>query len=227
MIYVMSDIHGHYNKFKKMLELIKFSNNDSLYILGDIVDRGTQNLEMIEYCMNTPNVHLIRGNHEEMLLKGYQQKNIYHDVWVGNGGQITEDQLNILGHLDFNILNKMQEYLENLPYYIEINLHNKNYLFVHASIPFIHKEKPFDKIPKEAFIWDRPYNSDKEMYSGYTVVLGHTPTSNFGCKDKIYYNKEMNFYNVDCGCGFYDVLGCLRLDDLKEFYIQGEKNVKK
>ena len=39
MIYVMSDIHGKYDKFIKMLELIEFSENDELYILGDIFDR--------------------------------------------------------------------------------------------------------------------------------------------------------------------------------------------
>ena len=40
MIYVMSDLHGQYNAFLKMLELINFTDEDELYILGDIIDRG-------------------------------------------------------------------------------------------------------------------------------------------------------------------------------------------
>ena len=40
MIYVISDLHGCYDKYIKMLEKINFGDNDYLYILGDIVDRG-------------------------------------------------------------------------------------------------------------------------------------------------------------------------------------------
>lgn len=36
--YVMSDIHGCYDKYMKMLEKIGFSEDDTLYVLGDILD---------------------------------------------------------------------------------------------------------------------------------------------------------------------------------------------
>ena len=39
MIYVMSDIHGEYEKYLKMLDLIQLSEKDSLFVLGDVVDR--------------------------------------------------------------------------------------------------------------------------------------------------------------------------------------------
>ena len=38
MTYVMSDIHGKYSLFLKMLEEIRFSDNDVLYVAGDFVD---------------------------------------------------------------------------------------------------------------------------------------------------------------------------------------------
>ena len=41
MIYVMSDIHGMYEKYEKMLKQIDLSEKDTLYVLGDIVDRGS------------------------------------------------------------------------------------------------------------------------------------------------------------------------------------------
>lgn len=47
MIYVMSDIHGEYEKYIKMLELINFSDEDELYILGDIVDRGKEPVKVL------------------------------------------------------------------------------------------------------------------------------------------------------------------------------------
>lgn len=39
MIYVMSDIHGCYDKYQTMLEVIKFTADDTLYVLGDVPDR--------------------------------------------------------------------------------------------------------------------------------------------------------------------------------------------
>lgn len=40
VIYCMSDIHGELDKFERMLDLIHFSDEDHLYILGDVIDRG-------------------------------------------------------------------------------------------------------------------------------------------------------------------------------------------
>ena len=40
MIYVVSDLHGCYDKYKALLDRLNLTENDSLYILGDIVDRG-------------------------------------------------------------------------------------------------------------------------------------------------------------------------------------------
>lgn len=42
MTYAMSDLHGRYDLYIKMLEKINFSEGDTLYILGDFVDRGDE-----------------------------------------------------------------------------------------------------------------------------------------------------------------------------------------
>ena len=39
MTYVMSDLHGCYDKYVQMLEKIGFGDGDTLYILGDVIDR--------------------------------------------------------------------------------------------------------------------------------------------------------------------------------------------
>lgn len=49
MIYVISDIHGDYPSFYKMLLKINFSSSDSLCILGDVVDKGSDNLYLLEF----------------------------------------------------------------------------------------------------------------------------------------------------------------------------------
>ena len=67
-IYVLSDLHGHYNIFIKMLEKINFSDDDVLYILGDCCDRGPDSLKIYLYIQKFDNIHLIKGNHEIMTL---------------------------------------------------------------------------------------------------------------------------------------------------------------
>ena len=64
MIYAMSDLHGCYDKYTKMLEKINFSDNDTLYILGDIVDRGPDGIKIWQDIIKRKNVTALRGNHD-------------------------------------------------------------------------------------------------------------------------------------------------------------------
>lgn len=70
MTYVISDLHGcPLEKFKELLEKAEFSDNDFLYILGDVIDRnGDGGVQMLCWLLELPNVQLILGNHEAMLL---------------------------------------------------------------------------------------------------------------------------------------------------------------
>ena len=42
MRYIVSDIHGCYDQYQMLLEKIQFSEEDELYVLGDVVDRGPE-----------------------------------------------------------------------------------------------------------------------------------------------------------------------------------------
>ena len=64
MIYCMSDIHGHYDKYLEMLRKIDFKDSDTLFVLGDVVDRGPSSMEILLDMMCRPNVIPILGNHE-------------------------------------------------------------------------------------------------------------------------------------------------------------------
>ena len=47
VIYAVSDLHGCYDKYIKLLERLKMTADDSLYILGDIVDRGSDGMKIL------------------------------------------------------------------------------------------------------------------------------------------------------------------------------------
>lgn len=67
--YVISDIHGEYGKFMELLDMIHFSDEDILYVLGDVVDRGKNPVKTLLKMMEMPNVIPIAGNHEQMMLE--------------------------------------------------------------------------------------------------------------------------------------------------------------
>ena len=51
MVYCMADLHGERDFFLEMLEQIQFSPEDHLYILGDVIDRGTGSVDLLEQIM--------------------------------------------------------------------------------------------------------------------------------------------------------------------------------
>ena len=71
MTYVISDLHGYpIEKIEKCcLKKANFGEDDFLYILGDVIDRnGDGGVGILRWLLSQPNVQLILGNHEAMLL---------------------------------------------------------------------------------------------------------------------------------------------------------------
>lgn len=67
--YVISDIHGEYERFMELLEEIELKDTDTLYILGDVLDRGEHPIKVVLKLMEMPNAFCIVGNHEVMALE--------------------------------------------------------------------------------------------------------------------------------------------------------------
>ena len=53
MIYVMGDIHGCKKAYLEAIEKIKLSQYDTLYVLGDVVDKGNEGIEILQDMMIT------------------------------------------------------------------------------------------------------------------------------------------------------------------------------
>ena len=68
MIYVLSDIHGNMENFKSILKQIDLQPEDTLYVLGDVIDRYPDGIKIIRMIMAMPNVKMLLGNHEYMML---------------------------------------------------------------------------------------------------------------------------------------------------------------
>ena len=138
--YVISDIHGNLDIFKKLLKKIdfKFTGEDKLYLLGDYVDWGPKSLETLLYVMELDKkydfIHPLIGNHDLMFL---EQINLFkkdpleiYDNWVyGNGGKNTLESYLKLTNIEKK---EVEDYLENLPYRLEVTVNGKSYVMAHA-----------------------------------------------------------------------------------------------
>lgn len=51
MTYCISDIHGEIDRFRAMLKIIQLAPEDQLYILGDVIDRGSAGIDIIQIIM--------------------------------------------------------------------------------------------------------------------------------------------------------------------------------
>ena len=64
----MSDIHGNLRRFKSVMEKIALKPDDTLYVLGDVVDRHPYGIEILQEIMAMANAKMLLGNHEHMML---------------------------------------------------------------------------------------------------------------------------------------------------------------
>ena len=219
--YVMSDLHGCYNEFIKMLKLIDFKDTDELYILGDIFDRGKEPLKILDYIISHKNIILLKGNHEKMYEECFENGDA--SLWYYNGGEITHSQLIQRDYLHEEAIYK---YIKGLPYIKVID----KFILVHAGAYFPNNcneltiEEFINLQEEDTCLWDRSnVGSVDNTFKDYTVICGHTPVQSItnNCDDvKIIHNGSAIY--IDCGCVFKKAngkLACLCLTNMEEYYV--------
>lgn len=237
MIYVMSDIHGCYEKYQTMLERVEFAADDTLYVLGDVLDRGPDGFKILLDMAVRPNVVGLLGNHEllaaaalpsllrtmrrgeEQPLSKTEQEQM--QAWLQNGGRTS-----ILQFLQFSEeeMEMVCEYLPELSAYEELAVQGRQFVLVHAGLEHFSAARPLEEYRLEDFLFCRP-DLDAAYFPNKTLVFGHTPTrllyKQIGQPerpDRIFYRGTM--IGVDCGCVYPGGrLGCLCLDTMEEFYV--------
>ena len=232
MIYCISDIHGEYDKFMQMLGLIALKDEDTLYVLGDVLDRGEHPIKTLLKLMEMPNAVFILGNHELMaleILKGDYDKTLTADMagldyetveklfdWYQNGCSPTVTE--------FVALDKEQQaavldYLYEALAYEQLEVNGQKFLLVHSGIMNFDPACDISEYRLFELVWAHP-DFGKPYYDDVITVMGHTPTQlieGFDSPGKIF--KKNNHIVIDCGASMGGSLGCLRLDDMKEFYV--------
>ena len=131
-IYVTSDAHGHVRALDEALSKISLTSDDTLYVLGDMIDRGPDPVGVIKLVRSLPNAHVLKGNHEQIMLDAIiGQDPLDAETWDINGGWTTREQLN---DMEFEAYEELVRWMAALPLYAVGETEERPYLLVHAGI---------------------------------------------------------------------------------------------
>ncbi len=212
--------------FKQGLEKIQFSPEDTLYIFGDVVDRGPDGISLLKEIMGMPNAVMLLGNHEYMMLQYMSPSASETDIrrWNRNGNAPT---LAKFLRLKVREQKEILRYLKMLPTHLKVTVGGRCFYFVHGF--------PGENVHDE--VWRRPTIGAPNPIPDHQLIIGHTPVQ-YLIEDEmqqILFEKGLEasgehlrathtpgFIDIDCGCGHnipIKALACLRLEDMEEYYI--------
>lgn len=231
MIYALSDIHGNERRFRSIMQQIDLQPTDTLYVLGDVIDRHPGGIRILRKIMAMPNAKMLLGNHEYMMLRALAcPYDDYADTgnaiphWYRNGGKVTHDHWK---HLRKSLRTEIVDYLHSLPLNIDIEVSGTPYMLVHGAPVGAYDHDPKYHNAIHFAVWKRLALSDY-FWGDYTLIFGHTPTKHYQDNIPMALWTGEHRIGIDCGSGYpedednpisrYGRLACLRLDDGKVFY---------
>lgn len=230
--YVIADIHGEYDKFMEVLHKIGLKETDTLYILGDVVDRGPHPIKTLRKLMEMPNAVCIVGNHElmaleclEFLLKEVTEISLEEldeqmldnlVTWQYNGSKTTIDEFR---RLDRHMRQAVIDYIGEFLIYEELIVGGKEYLLVHGGLGDFSPEKDIEEYSLHDLVW-KSADYEETYFNDVYVVTGHTPTQTIeGNPAPGFIYKKNNHIGIDCGACFPGGrLAAICLDTGEEFY---------
>lgn len=196
MVAVIGDVHGCYYTLKQLVEKIKYKYPDiNIYCVGDLVDRGNNSFEVIEFVV-AEKIQFTIGNHDFMFYSNMRDPfSLMAKSWNYNGAETT-----LASYKDK--LNRMDEHLDliiNSPLFFNLD----DCFISHAGISKSLKDKlpgnflSNDEALKEILINDL-YNQNSIIWArgdllniGKLQVVGHTH------RKEVFFDKDANAIYID------------------------------
>ncbi len=223
--YVISDLHGQYKMFLKLLKKVAFSDTDELYMLGDAVDRGPDGIKILQHVMNSDNMHFLLGNHEVMMLEVLDRSGVVKSEMSSYRGLEAERWLTWNGgdktYNKYKRLKKeervqLMNWLYSCPLSIKTEVNKKIFLLTHTAFLADMIDVPFKEIGEREvnyIVWNSPFRPDlyKDIrdyiyFKPWTFIIGHVPACYMA--DIVYGEGEHelssftveNVIDIDGGC---------------------------
>lgn len=242
MTYVLSDIHGNLHNFDSILSQIDLQVSDTLYVLGDVIDRHPYGVALLQRIMKMSNVHVLLGNHEYMMMDTlgfpYDGNSKTHGIsmeqmriiWYHNGGRVTHKAWDKLPQPDKADL---VDYLKALPLNADLHINGQWFKLVHGTAEEVYDtcQDTLNESKMHFCVWDRD-SIFKLAEEDFITVFGHTPTASFQRERPLEVFRYKNIIGIDCGSGwplrdgmgrpYGGRLACICLDDGQVFYSKSE-----
>lgn len=190
-LFVVSDPHGHYTLLKAALDKSGYDPDNEEHMIiccGDYFDRGKENTEVLKFFERQRSKALLRGNHEDLLLKLLiTGKILPHHYRNGTFATLenffgkyfidpVDDSIDFSGKT--RTVDRLCEFIEDTLNYYE----TKNYVFVHGWLAAdCETEKGRSLASNESWEkarwckWTEYYNGERPL-PDKTLICGHMPT---------------------------------------------------
>ncbi len=229
MIYVVSDIHGMYDRYEKLLEVIAFKDTDTLYLLGDVIDRGPDGIRIMQDIMKRKNVVMFLGNHEHMMLMHLAGLDTRSWTMPNNGGKVTLE--------DFLKLSREEReqivlYLNDSYIVKHLCINGRRFALSHIGVFRDDKDRLTKKVTfrsSQDMVWGQHrYDPGNIRYypeelCPTTFISGHIITRRYRNiyfdDDSIYeqiFDNGCRYIDIDCGCALgmgAGYLACLSINE--------------
>lgn len=199
--YVVSDVHGCLTQLKSLLDKASPCDDDAVWVLGDVCDRGPETAETLIWCVDEApaNVRFLLGNHDlyarevfEGPAEGWHRACDWGGWWA-NGGMETICCLEDLRDEEW-VHERLFPWLSGLkPYSFVTDGNGREWALVHAGFDTRKWDKEglwpdtrgegnvmdvghgFGRQDEFVMVWVRRGWYDYEGQTPLPVVFGHTP----------------------------------------------------
>lgn len=190
-LFIVSDIHGHCTLLKEALAKAGFDKENPEHVLiccGDYFDRGNENLDVLKFFERLKHKVLLRGNHEDLLLKLLQTGKVLPHNYINGTMQTLSDFFGkysidpVDDTIDFSgktrMVDRICDYIDETVNYFE----TENYVFVHGWFP--DKATTSEQRANASNTdweqarwvrWTEQYNGERPL-GDKTLICGHVPT---------------------------------------------------
>ena len=223
--YCISDIHGHLENFIKFKESL--NSDDKVFVLGDVIDKGENSIEILQYIMDDDRFTMILGNHEYMMWRyliaepASFEKEETASLWMDlNDGFNTFYQFEQLSREERNnIITFLASLSVSIP---EVIVGERKYYLAHAN-PYVKNDLDItgDVSEVENAVWERIELKGEKPFEDKQVIIGHTCVQEYfdECRPAYFTEdiKDAPIIDIDGGLAYpfsNKKLIALCLDDL-------------
>lgn len=172
--FAVGDIHGHFTRLQAALDAVGFDPAcDRLFSVGDLVDRGPENVEVVMNLIGNDWFFAVRGNHDDFAIRYRTIGAMDEANYRRNGGGWFIDS-------DEAAQDAIVEKLLTLPFAIEVETEAGLIGIVHADVPWLQwsglEAALQNKSKRQRLMWSRDrfeLGDTSEVEGVDHLVVGH------------------------------------------------------